>query len=106
MGFSMGFVSNPIKIKIGLRSLVFSNIIKNMIKDIKPEKYVKKEKKVNKMLFHITITDIAGIHKVMNIIANTLLDAGIIAEEQYEESLKKKKLPKSEPDEKEDIKDV
>jgi hypothetical protein len=41
------------------------------------------------MTYRVVITDIKGLHKAMYIVANNLLNAGIIAEKQYEESLKK-----------------
>ena len=43
------------------------------------------------MLFHITITDNKGKKEVVRIHALSLLEAGIVAEEQYEESLEKER---------------
>lgn len=50
------------------------------------------------MLFHITITDVKGLHKIMDVIATNLLDAGILAEKQYEESLEKESKKEKEGD--------
>jgi hypothetical protein len=39
------------------------------------------------MIFHVVITDIKGLSRLIDVVAENALDAGVIAQEKYQETL-------------------